>query len=309
MLFLLCIKVAICLFLTIISSHFLIKYTVKIAEYFSIPSYIISLTVLSFGTSIAEIVTSIQSILVTENLQMTLGNIIGSNIFNTTISYSIVLLFIKQKIQINKNDQLFSVLSLIFFIVITQFSFFNNIIAFILIGTLIFYYYQSLKNDHKTEEPQVEKKNIFLNSVLFVISLLGITYGSKFFIQYSVDFARYMQISDYIIGATIVAIGTSFPELITTIIALWNKKPEIALGNIIGSNIFNILGILGIGIPAYEWFANHNAAIININLLDIGMITICTLVIIATIYLPKFINKFLGIFLISLYCIYLFIIL
>lgn len=293
--------------LTIVSSHFLVKFTAKIAEVFSIPSYIISLTILAIGTSIAEIVTSVQSILVTQSLQMTLGNVIGSNVFNTAVSYAILLLFTKKKVEISKNDQFFSILSLIFFVLINYFSLYNNIIAAALIAVLIFYYFILLKGGAIEQEENEKSHNVWICLGMFVASLLGIVYSSKYFIQSAVDLAHLLHVSDYIIGVTIVAVGTSFPELITTIVALWQKKPEIALGNVIGSNIFNILGILGIGIPIYEWIAANDSTM-YVNVIDLAMLAICTISIIITIYINKIFYKFIGFLLMISYLLYLFMI-
>lgn len=307
MIFFLALKTFVCLFATIFSSHFLVKSTAKIAAAFSIPSYIISLTILAIGTSIAEIVTSVQSILVTQSLQMTLGNVVGSNVFNTTISYAVLLLFTKKHIEIKKNDQFFSIISFAIFIAVAHFAAYNSIVALALFAMLIFYYYISFKNGDAEEEESSESYNVFFCFAMFAASLAGIVYSSKYFIQSSVDLAHLMNVSDYIIGMTIVAIGTSFPELITTISALWQKKPEIALGNIIGSNIFNVLGILGIVIPLYEWFTT-NEAIMNVNLLDLIMLSVCTFSIIFTIYIKQIFYKFIGFLLIISYFLYLYMI-
>lgn len=300
-------KICIFLLLTILSGHFLIDSTSKIAKIFHISPYIIAVTILSIGTSLPEIASSLQAIAVTKKIDLAIGNIVGSNIFNINISFALILLFLREKIIINKIDQIFLALSLGFLVLILFANLYHWSIGIVFLIILLIYYILTIKKE-STPQSLLSKDSSNNGLILFLailaISIIGILYSSELFVQNAVQLAKLLKVSDYIIGITVVAIGTSLPELITTIMAIYKKQPQIALGNLVGSNIVNILGILGLNLPFATWIGEMSFENIY-HVLDLIILLCSTLMLILSSYFSQRFYRFSGVFLLSLYVVYL----
>ncbi len=215
------------------------------------------LTVVAFGTSSPELVVSLNAAASNQG-NMAIGNIIGSNIFNIAVILGISALFanLKAKLQLLKFDIPFlTAVTILFFILFSDrhLSRLEGLI-FLLILTfyILFTIYTSRKEKnqevlHEYEEiaPLTQKK-WYLTIGLILAGLAFLVGGSELLIMGSVDIAQTLGVSETIISITILAAGTSLPELASSIVATMKKEYDIAIGNVIGSNIFNILGIAGI---------------------------------------------------------------
>ena len=238
-------------------SDILVESAVKIAASLGISELVIGLTVVAFGTSAPEMAVSIESALAGKG-DISVGNVIGSNIFNLGLILGGMALFITSKIDgpTYKRDAplLLIVAAMIFLLAfgfhipfvpvegeLTRWN--GALLLFTLIGYLMFLYFSS----KKTKEEHHESKSIALKDLsLFVLGLVVIVIGGKFLLDSSVTIARHFGLSEWFIGVTIVAVGTSAPELATSIMAAIKKKSDISLGNLIGSDLFNLLGVLGL---------------------------------------------------------------
>ena len=232
-----------------LGSEWIVKGGVGVAEKYGVSTIVIGLTVVAFGTSLPELLVSLNAAFQGSS-SLAIGNAIGSNIANVglVLSLSAFIFPITLKYTLIKRDlyvYLFSCVVFIFFSLDGRLSKFEG--AFF-VNTLLFYVIYSIKKPIKndTDIEEYEGDN-FVEMILFVIfGIVGLSLGADLFVDGSVFIARYFGISEVVIGMSIVAFGTSLPELATSAMAAYKKESAISIGNIIGSNIFNILCVLGV---------------------------------------------------------------
>ena len=228
----------------------LVRGASAIALKLGITPLIIGLTIVAFGTSAPELAVSVKSALA-GNSGIALGNVIGSNIANIGLILAITALIrpIQVQSQIVKRDiPLMIAASLLFWGLLLDgdLSFIDGTILLSLLIAYLGFSYFSSKNDSNEEDFDVAPQNPMLSIVFIVIGISMLVGGGILFVDGAVDLAKTFGISELIIGLTIVAIGTSMPELVTSILAALKGQSDIAIGNVVGSNLFNILGILGV---------------------------------------------------------------
>lgn len=223
----------------------------QIAERFRIPQIIIGLTIVAFGTSAPEAAISIAAA-AKDSAGIAVGNVLGSNIMNILLILGITACIRKLKVQENtvKFEMPFLILISAVLVVMglltEKLDFVSGLIMWAFF--IIFFVYliaQARKGRSETEETSGEKKNIWLVLLMTVLGLAAIVIGSDVTVDNASAIASFLGMSDRLIGLTIVAFGTSLPELITSTTAARKGNADIAIGNIIGSNIFNILFVLG----------------------------------------------------------------
>jgi cation:H+ antiporter len=231
----------------------LTKSAVDISFKLSIPKIIIGMTVVSFATSAPELIVSLNATL--DGLpNFAIGNVLGSNIANIGLVLGIITIIypisLKQRFY-NTDFPLLIISTVLFYYVIyteNQISRVEGIILVIAITIILFYLFFFQKNDQSdfSEELDKDKISIFKSFlyILFSGSLLWL--GSETLIKSSVSVANKLEISERIISITMVAIGTSVPELAASIVASLKKQNDLSIGNLIGSNIFNLLVVIGI---------------------------------------------------------------
>ena len=253
------------LFLLIIGSNYLLKYSVELSLKYNISKVVIGLTVVSFATSAPELLISISSA-IKNSSDIAISNVIGSNIANIGLVFSTVLLFVSIKISKNNISYDFPwliVVSLIllFFIQDLRISRIEGLFFIFLLTGFIYFMFSLRKPDQEKIEPAKNDISIFKIIILLIISSAVLFFGSELFVNSAIFFADFFQVSERIIGLTLVAIGTSLPELVTSLVAIYKKELDISVGNIIGSNIFNILAVLG-----------FTATIIDLNVTSVQII-------------------------------------
>lgn len=219
-----------------------------IARKFHIPSMIIGLTIVSIGTSLPELSVSLTSALIGKN-DLAVANVVGSNIFNMLMGLGVTSIISKLPIEKNtiENDIPFlNIIGSILLILMLNLTL-NRFEGILLIGLLIgflFYIIKPVLNNK--EESNEESKLSFKTILLGILGVVGIILGGDMVVDSASNIAKMFGMSQNLIGLTVVALGTSLPEFVTSVIAGIKGENEIAIGNIIGSNIFNILMILGI---------------------------------------------------------------
>jgi len=212
---------------------------------------VVGLTVVAFGTSAPEMVTSIIAA-VTESPQIALGNVIGSNIANVglIVGVSALLLPIVADRSFLRMDVPFLLGSMLLLYLVSMDQLISRIDGLLMLAGLFLFVYITYRTSAKRGGPreEVPEKQLSLTKeLLFTLGGLGgLTLGAHLMVDSAVKIATVMGVSKLVIGATIVAIGTSLPELATSIAAIAKKQPDIGVGNIIGSNVFNICSVLGI---------------------------------------------------------------
>ena len=230
-------------------AEWIVKGGSNIARKLNISSLVIGLTVVAFGTSLPELIVSIFSALEGSS-SIAVGNVIGSNVANVglVLGLSALIFPIYVEYDIIKRDLLVYLISCALFIF---FAFDGRISQFegmVFVISLFFYIYYCIKSplvEQNNSEEDVEDKM----SKLIVYILAGIaflSFGAEIFVDGAIYLARYFGLSEVVIGMSVVAFGTSLPELATSVMAAFHKESSISVGNIIGSNIFNILSVLGI---------------------------------------------------------------
>lgn len=239
----------------IVGAEALVRGSSRLAVSLGISPLAIGLTVVAFGTSSPELAVSIKAVL-SNQAGIAVGNIVGSNIFNTLFILGLSALIaplIVAKQLIRFDVPLMIALSFLVYF----FSFdgrFGRIDGGLLVIGLVIYisflFYQSRKeiinkpNDNENEMPV--GGNWFINLILIAVGLGLLVLGSRWLVDGAVSFARYFGVSELVIGLTIVSAGTSLPEVVTSVIAAIRGERDIAVGNVIGSNLFNIMCVLGI---------------------------------------------------------------
>ena len=236
--------------LLIKGSDFFVDGSSNIASILKIPTLIVGLTIVAFGTSAPEAAVSITSSL-SGNNALAVSNVIGSNLFNMMLIIGLCALLRELKIGrdvLNKDLPFLVVITAILFgfiIIEWSISRVEGIILFLLIIGYVSYLVYSAK---KTKEAQiVEKPKMgLLRSIIYIIGgMAGIIIGADFVVDSASYIAMAFGMSETLVGLTIVAIGTSLPELVTSLTALKKEENQLIIGNVIGSNIFNILFVLG----------------------------------------------------------------
>ena len=215
----------------------------------------IGLTIVAFGTSAPEFIISLVASL-DSHPEIALGNVIGSNLFNLLFILGITAIFMPVAVQKNtiRFEIPFSLFATVLLFLLANFGFIygRNILSridgaifLLFFGLFIFYVYKSMKAE-APEDGEAAKPLSLVKSIIFIIlGLVMLIAGGRVVVYAAVELALALNISEKIISLTIVAIGTSLPELIISITAMIKKKSDLAIGNIVGSNIFNILFILG----------------------------------------------------------------
>ena len=237
------------LFLLILGSNYLLKSSVELSLKYNISKVVIGLTVVSFATSAPELLISISSALKSSS-DIAISNVIGSNIANIGLVFSTALFFVT--IKISKNNVKYDlpwllIVSAVFFfflqdLIITKYE---GIILVVLLSVFIYFMFK-MREENDDDEIEETKMSISKIIILLIVSSLLLFIGSELFVDSAIFFAKYFQVSERVIGLTLVAIGTSLPELVTSLVAIYKKELDISVGNIIGSNIFNILAVIGI---------------------------------------------------------------
>ena len=259
----------------IFGANWLVDGASALAKKHHIPDLVIGLTIVAFGTSAPELV--VNSVASINGLSdIVLANIIGSNNFNLFIILGIAGLIYPITVQysmVRREIPISLIISIILFglandFFINQNSVISRIDGFILLVSFfcfLYYIFKQLKKEKIEEIPYVQKSNLMIWS-LILIGFSGLIIGGKLVVDNSITIATDLGISQKIIGLTIIAAGTSLPELITSIVAALKKNSDIAIGNVIGSNIFNILLILSVSSLinpiAYNTIFNQDLAIL-----------------------------------------------
>jgi len=285
----------------------------SIAKKLKISSIVIGLTIVAFGTSAPELIVNIFAS-ISGNTEIAIGNILGSNIANILLVLGICAIIypiVAKKNTVAKEIP-FALLAAImvgvmandFLIDGNGFSGLTRIdgIAFLCFFIIFLYYTFGIARLKDTGMKGVEiEEHSYLISIVFVLlGLVGLTVGGKWIVDGAVHIAEILDVSQSLIGLTVVAIGTSLPELATSAVAAYKKQTDIAIGNIVGSNIFNIFWILGLSsiirpLP-FEQSANF----------DIGMTIFASLLLFVVMFIgrKRVIERWQGILMVLLYVAY-----
>ncbi len=243
----------------------LVRGSVGVARKFGMSELVIGLTLVGFGTSLPELVTSLEA-LSTGAVGLSIGNVIGSNVANIllVIGAAALVRAIMTNPRALARDGLFMLAVTILFALVVWFDAFTRLTGILFVTLLVAYLITSVILDrrensaaggvHSGEAEEFDNNDpIWLSAILTLAGIIGVIFGAKFLVSGGSDAARLFGVSETVIGISIVAIGTSLPELVTSIMAARKGKADVALGNVLGSNVFNVLGILGVSAIVYPF--------------------------------------------------------
>ena len=287
-------------------SDYLVDNSSLLAKRNNISPLIIGVTVIAFGTSLPELVVSVNAAF--NNFpDLILGNIVGSNISNICLVLGLILVLYNFKVLdfSNSKRNLFSlfIITLLFAILILILDKLNFYTSLLFSSLFLLYLYIIFKNQ-SSDYPNEELNDVKLIKILFLIisGLLLVVFGSDFFINGAVGIADFLQIEKSIIGLTVVALGTSIPELFVSINAAIKKEYDFIFGNVIGSNIFNIT-LVG-GLVGFLKDIAYDSSDYFCSLLVLSIVTL----LLVFLFIQKIIlNKILGSVFIIIYFIFLYI--
>lgn len=295
--------------LMIKGADFFVEGSSNVARALKIPSLVIGLTLVSIGTSAPELAVSVTSAIQGKDA-MSLGNVIGSNIFNVLVvigaSALMIPLFVSKDIL--KKDipillGIYLLLGLFAFVIgPLKINWIEGIVIFALFFIYTIYLILRTKKENTTEEDekQNEKNKPWLLNIIFIVGgIIGIILGGTFVVDSAEFIAGELGMSTNLISLTIVAVGTSLPELVTSIVAAKKGENDIAVGNAIGSSLFNIVLILGLSSIIYPVSLQWN------QLIDFGVMFISVLAIFIFAFKSFKVNKWQGILLLACYIGYL----
>ncbi len=236
----------------VIGAEIMIRGAVALALRFHISPLVIGLTIVAMGTSMPELLVSLLAAL-KGNPELAIGNVVGSSIINISfILGASILIF---PIEVDREARrihwpVMMIVSLVFVLYCWNdlMSRFEGIVFVLL---LVLYVVAMIRTSRRKQLmpgalPSVTYEPLWRSFLQLIIGIAALAFGADLFVDGAVQLANILGVSDQLVGVTIVAVGTSLPELITSLMAAFRKQPDISLGNLVGSNIFNLLGILGI---------------------------------------------------------------
>ena len=231
----------------IVGGDLLVRSAVSFADKFGVSSFLIGVTVVSFGTSAPELMVSIQAAM-DQAADIAIGNVLGSNIANIALVLGISVVI--KPLEIDTNTYKLSwwvmLVSSLLFILFLLDNVITKMEGLMLIAGLFCFIILSIKRNISNEESIISKINIQTGILFFVLGAIGLYSGSELFVESAISIASFFDVPKFVIGITVVALGTSLPELVTSIVALAKGQNNISLGNLIGSNVFNVFAVLGI---------------------------------------------------------------
>ena len=234
------------------SGEYLVSGSVSLAKHLKVQPFVIAVTLVAFGTSAPELAISINSAL--KGFQgITLGNIVGSNIANILFAIPLAYLIkLPKNCDVDKKDSIFLlIITLVFCSLVMigkKFGFLHGLISLsILIGYIFFIIYETKVGNRKLDVDDDNEKefSIFKSFAFSLLGILGVVVGAEILVHGAVAAAQILGVSQVVIGLTVVALGTSLPEVAASMVAAYRGQTNFILGAILGSNLFNILGITG----------------------------------------------------------------
>ncbi|NNE52194.1 MAG: calcium/sodium antiporter [Sulfitobacter sp.] len=305
------------LVILLLAGDALVKGAVNLSLRLGVPALIVSLTIVAFGTSAPELLISIKAVL-EDAPGIALGNVVGSNTANILLVLGIPALLATMHTSECETRKTFSfmIAASLLFIALAFRGVFDWLAGLVLLGGLAYVLGDAFRDAQKhraadkeegeTGEPEGADPNMptWQIVIYLVLGIVGLPLGASLLVDNASIIARTYGVSDTVIGLTLVAIGTSLPELATTVVAALRRQADVALGNVIGSNMFNLLAIIGIASlvgpiavdPAFLTF-------------DLWVMLGASLLLIPFVYLGRDITRLWGIGLSALYAIYLVVVL
>ena len=290
------------LIILVLGAEIIIRGSVSLGKKLNISLFAIGVVIVAGGTSLPELASSINAV-ITNHADLALGAVVGSNIANlilvmaaTTIIFPIT--------NINKNQINQAWINIVLGIVLIfmsyfYFNFIFGIISIILLTLIMFL--QISKGSIIIDEVNKGDYSALISIILIIIGVVFLIYGSELFVSSAINFANKFNVSEAVIGLSLIAFGTSLPELVVGIISALKRKVDFALGNILGSNIYNVLGVLGVS-SFFNKFTMPNILASQ----DLLFMLFITFIVLGFMYFSKKLGRTYGILGLSFYFSYMY---
>ena len=282
----------------------------SLAANFKVSKMLIALTIVAFGTSAPELAVSIKSML-NGSGDIVLGNVIGSNILNILLILGIsgcIHNLVVKNATVKKELPITILLSTILFVVMNDMLLSNSSVnsltrsdgIIIILFFLVFVYYLISTMRNKTDSIEEKPKYNILKSIIFtIVGIVCLVLGSNAVVDSASHIARILGVSERMISLTIIALGTSLPELVTSVMATRKGEYDIAIGNVVGSNIFNIGIVLGLPLVLFGGIKSF-----SINMIDIVVMVLSSVLLLLFSFKDRKISKIEGIIFLTIFIIY-----
>ena len=231
----------------VVGAEILIRGSVSFGKKLNISLFAIGVVIVAAGTSLPELASSINAVL-NNHSDLALGAVVGSNIANLILVMATTTIIVPiTNITNNQINQAWINIALGICLIIMSYFYFNYIFGIIsLIALILIMYFQIKKGSIIVDDIDKDEYSIFISLILIIFGVIFLIYGSDLFVNSAIILAKRLQVSEAAIGLSLIAFGTSLPELVIGIMSALKRKVDFALGNILGSNIYNVLGVLGI---------------------------------------------------------------
>ena len=231
----------------VVGAEILIRGSVSFGKKLNISLFAIGVVIVAAGTSLPELASSINAIL-NNHSDLALGAVVGSNIANLILVMAATTIIVPiTNITNNQINQAWINIALGICLIIMSYFYFNYLFGIIsLIALTLIMYFQIKKGSILVDDIDKDEYSIFISLILIIFGIIFLIYGSDLFVNSAIILAKKLQVSEAAIGLSLIAFGTSLPELVIGIMSALKRKVDFALGNILGSNIYNVLGVLGI---------------------------------------------------------------
>ncbi|PCJ82442.1 MAG: hypothetical protein COA57_13200 [Flavobacteriales bacterium] len=295
------------LLVLVASGEALVRGAVGLALRFKISTLVVGMTVVSFGTSAPELLVSLQAAL-DGHADIALGNVVGSNITNLGLVLGLTAIIFPLAVARNtiRIDWPVMMLATVAFYIVIFDKTIGRIEGVLFVTALAVFSYLLIRNSRKEQKmmqqggkefTEEEEQTPVRKSILLVfIGCIGLAFGADWFVDGGVQIASNYGVSERVIGITLIAFGTSAPELVTSCMAAFRKEINISVGNLIGSNLFNILGVLGVTSIVKAIPVNN-----NILMTDIYWVLGITLLLFPLMFFDKTISRWDGLLLLGVY--------
>ena len=231
----------------VVGAEILIRGSVSFGKKLNISLFAIGVVIVAAGTSLPELASSINAVL-NNHSDLALGAVVGSNIANLILVMAATTIIVPiTNITNNQINQAWINIALGICLIIMSYFYFNYLFGIIsLIALTLIMYFQIKKGSILVDDINKDEYSIFISLILIIFGVIFLIYGSDLFVNSAINLAKKLQVSEAVIGLSLIAFGTSLPELVIGIMSALKRKVDFALGNILGSNIYNVLGVLGI---------------------------------------------------------------
>lgn len=239
------------LLVLVVGGEFLVRGAVGIARNMKISPLVIGMTVVSFGTSAPELLVSLQAA-IENNPEIAIGNVVGSNIANLALVLGLTVLIFpiyveKQTKQVDFPMMMLATVLFVVFALDLNMALWEGVVLFVILVVFTIGLIRSSRKKGVLEiDDHVKTDSTLFSFGYLTIGLVGLYFGSEWFVEGAVEIAESYGMSKALIGVTIVAFGTSAPELVASTVAAYRKQTDISVGNLVGSNIFNIMAVVGL---------------------------------------------------------------